>query len=815
MVNEYYYIPSDIAIIQLNDGNVLFRSDNLSIKLEGNSAKFLVDIVFPLLDGFTSIDIVSDSCGIAVDELVENLEKLVISGVLRKRNSQIDRNSSPKNSFDNLLERLNLDSDETNGFLKSLHITIAGLEGSGVFVAIQLMQFGIRNFLLIDPFPLESVELSLFPFLTTDDTGKPRQEVFKKYFESIFENTKIEVSPVELNRAIIQDLIVETNFIIGCFDKGFISMHHWLNQVAIEKNIPAIFSEIENHIYKVGPLVLADETACFMCYRMREIACANDYTEAIGYETYLNQKKIPALHLRGFLPSSVSFIAGIISDEVIKLLLSLETALAGWVLELNSFNLNIQKHYINHKHDCPVCRKKKDWNRKHYSSEQLVNNNDLAAIIHDYKNILISPQMGIIKYFEAIPKDPDEPLIPYVYGVELSNHSFFSKQHGENETCSGKGLTIKNAEISALGEAVERYSGACFRKEEVYYSTYSQIEGAKFDPSKLVLFASEQYQNLPFSPFDVNHEMGWVKGYSLVHNAPIEVPAVSIFMNYTSISFTDNICPITSNGLAAGATLLNAILSASLEIIERDAFIIAWHNELACERIDPFTHPHQEIKDYCTSYERRGVELQLYHIPTDLPVHVFMGIGYQLKGDDGPCIVVGLGADFDPIVAAKSALLEIGQIRPALKQRIRTPKAQERLLQLLENPQAVNELEDHDLLYSSRKSVAAFNFLFKQPIITFDWRHTTNSNSENLMILIDFLRNKQSDLIYYNLTPPEMEKLGLYTVRAIIPDMQPIHFGTNNIRLGGERLFNLPYQLGLKKKRILPHELNQNPHPLA
>src|SRR5439155_6596533 len=127
----------------------------------------------------------------------------------------------------------------------------------------------------------------------------------------------------------------------------------------------------------------------------------------------------------------------------------------------------------------------------------------------------------------------------------------------------------------------------------------------------------------------------------------------------------------------------NAILSAALEVIERDAFLLTWYNQLACQRIDPLTHPDKEIVAYCQSYQRRGVEMHLYRLPTDFPVHVFMGVGYHPSEKDGPSIVVGLGADFDPSKAAKGALLEIGQVRPALKQRLKAPDTQQRMAQLL------------------------------------------------------------------------------------------------------------------------------------
>lgn len=815
MTGNYYSIPTDLAVIEQNDGKVLFRSDNLAIRMEGKSVKLMIEHIFPLLDGNTAIADIAASKNLDEQELTRSLDQLVSAGVLRVSEVALDQKSFPAWPLTHLLERLKMDPEEIAALFSGVRIVISGLEGAGSIAAMQLLQAGIRKVTLLDPFPMRDEELLLFPQLGKAEAGKPRQTVFKKYFEQIFDLTDIRTGPDVLNKEAVYEYSKDADFLIGCFDKDFISVHHWLNQAATELGKPALFAEVENHLCRIGPLVIPGQTACYMCYRMRTIACADDFTDAMTYEMYLNQKKKPGLSDRGFFPGVLHHAGSVVASEVIKVMLALDAPLASWMLEFNALSYESKKHYVLQKHDCPVCRKTKEWNRKHHSLEELLESTVPPGSLEAHKETFISPLTGIIKQLAIVPKDPDEPKIPYVYGVALANHSFLAKEHGGEEGCSGKGLTLARAEISALGEAVERYSGACYQAKDIYLSAYQDITKSKLDPAGLVLFRDEQYAGLPYAPFQPDEAMGWVSGYSLVRDAHVEIPAISVFMNYKIHTPQENICAVTSNGLAAGATLLNAVLSASLEVIERDAFMITWCNKLPCQRIDPFSHPEKEIRDYCTSYGRRGVELRLYKLPTDLPVHVFMGIGYQLAGDDGPCVVVGLGADFDAAAAAKSALLEIGQIRPSLKQRMRSPEAKARLEELLEDPGLVKELEDHDLLYSSRKMVHAFDFLFERPIEAFDWETNEEENGTRLTRLVDVLKSKNSDLIYYNLTPPEMERLGLFTVRVIIPDMQPIHFGHENIRLGGKRLYELPQRLGLKSSVTTPAELNENPHPLA
>ena len=101
--------------------------------------------------------------------------------------------------------------------------------------------------------------------------------------------------------------------------------------------------------------------------------------------------------------------------------------------------------------------------------------------------------------------------------------------------------------------------------------------------------------------------------------------------------------------------------------------MIAWLNQLPCTRVDPLSHPDPDVQEICKVYERRGVHFELYLLPTDHPVKVFVAVAYQESGE-GPATVVGLGADIEPRPAASRALLEAAQVRPALRQRLRCTK---------------------------------------------------------------------------------------------------------------------------------------------
>lgn len=366
-----------------------------------------------------------------------------------------------------------------------------------------------------------------------------------------------------------------------------------------------------------------------------------------------------------------------------------------------------------------------------------------------------------------------------------------------------------------MGEAVERYAASSWGEEAVLRGAKAELDCAALDPHRLVLFAPDQYADLKYDPYQDTSDLGWVKMYALGSDQEIAAPALAVLMAYETKGDEPFLFPITSNGLAAGPTLADAVLGGAYEAVERDAFLATWLNKLPAVKIDPNDHPDPEVRKLVTSYGRREVALELYRLPTTNDVHVFMGIGVNQGQQDGPAAVVGLGADHDPIVAARGALIEICQVRPALRMRLHMPETQERLTRLLEDHTQVKELEDHDLLYAHPSMLGSFDFLRDQPAQSFDWVTPINSSAvEKLEQLTAALLSEGTDLLYTNLTSQDIARFGAHVARVVIPDYQPMHFGLSERRLAAQRLYQLPAQLGLGAETSRT-TLNPLPHPLA
>ena len=817
-MGQYYMLSPDIAMVRLKEGAILFKSDTLSIKLEGESASFLADKVIPLLNGENDFERVASQFNhIAPEDLQAHLDHLVRAGVLKCENGEKNGSDSSvvPRAFMNFLGTMGQEEKRVVPELARFRIAVIGLDAHGTQTVLSLQQAGMCNFLLLDPFPCDKDYLNSFPFLKPYATmGEPKQTVLKRYLESQIPALTVSTGPEQLTKETLERVLPDCHLYIVCMDKGFSALFYWVNQFSVAHGVPALYSSIKGHICFAGPLVIPDKTSCYMCYKMRQVATYDNFDEGMSYEEYLNDQKRPAFGDRTLFPAGVQFIAGMLSSEATKYALSLAPpSLTDKVLEFNALTFENKTHTLLQKPDCPVCEKKKT-DRSSFQADELIRLHRPSSL-SEVLDTLISPHTGILKSLDLMPKDITEPKLPYVFVASLANHSFLPKDKHELLKCSGKGMDLSSARISAAGEAVERYSGTVYHPDEILYRSFADLGGTALDPKRLVLYSPDQYEGIPYTPFDASEPIGWIPAHSLVQDKPIYVPAHGTILNYTLQHQREYLSQSTSNGLAAGGSLLSAILSASLEVIERDAFIITWHNKLPARRIPVTGHPSAEIREFEIAYQRRGVELQLYQLPTDAPVFVFMCVSIQEKGE-GPVVVVGLGCDFSAQKAARQALLEVGQVRPACRQRLRLPKTRERLAELIAHPESVEELEDHDLLYAAPDYLHAFDFLFRQPLSEIDWEEGNGkSAAEQLQTLVGYCRQKGSDLIYCNLTPLDMEKIGLFTARAILPDFQPIHFGWKHIRMGGDRLFELPAQLGFRKTRVPLAELNTFPHPLA
>ena len=133
---------------------------------------------------------------------------------------------------------------------------------------------------------------------------------------------------------------------------------------------------------------------------------------------------------------------------------------------------------------------------------------------------------------------------------------------------NGKGTTHLDAKAGALMEAIERASAEqC--DLPVFYCTREEMErtGPVIDPAEIIVPHVQKY--VP----DLRIE--WVEGFDLLADQPTYVPLNAVVCPYRPPAGRPMLHWTSSNGLASGNTIEEALCHALCEIIERDAEAVA------------------------------------------------------------------------------------------------------------------------------------------------------------------------------------------------------------------------------------------------
>lgn len=690
-------------------------------------------------------------------------------------------------------------------------VGILGLDAHGIELASLLSKCGLGKLLLADPSPARSQTDGAAP-PPGQTISEPRHKSLARIIESTAPSVEVKSIGVgDLNESDIATLVSESDLVVECFDADFRLPCYSLNRAGHNAQRPVLFSEIDGHRALIGPLVSAGKGPCYVCYRLRRLACADDYKRALQDEQRAAEQSEPSPP--GLVGREFAIrVAKRLRSETITLLLAPEASrLHGRLIELDGSSSRSTVHTILRRGDCPICGVANAEARQP-PLVQLAATRETQVDVSQLSAKLVSPLTGVIRECGDLPPPKAKQASPYFCWARLSTDDNVTPKGAYG---FGKGLTRKQARESAIGEALETYAGSARHVLKITYGKRRDIDPHGIDPRDLVLYSAEQQRTSRFASYSEDTVLGWVTARSLLSSRPVNVPAIAVFLDYAAQSAAEVILPPSSNGLATGRSMSEAILSALYEVLERDAFLITWLNRLPARRIDHAAHPNPRLRSLCRAIGRQGVDIQLLLLPADHSCHIFAAVG---RRNDGalPAVTVGLGADVAAERSAQKAILEMAQNSAGLTTSLRRPSARRRMDELAEDPRRVASMEDHGLLYASHEAAGAFDFLIDRNVEDFTWQPARQrSNTHVLRQFVREISTLGSDVYYINMTPVDLSQLGLACVRVIVPHFQPMHFGANDARLGGRRLFDLPTRLGLGKGPRHVSEISNDPHPLG
>jgi adenylyltransferase/sulfurtransferase len=160
--------------------------------------------------------------------------------------------------------------------------------------------------------------------------------------------------PLETDAHVAQALD-GTNLVLGCLDPGLASLTYRVNRAALQGRIPCCFGEVSAFEGIVGPSVIPFESACYLCYQMRVVACAEDPEDAFAGLKHLDRRRVDDSAVRENLPFCAGIVGNMVALEGFKLLLGGRSSTVGNVMIIDFTRGTSAKHIVLRKPWCPAC----------------------------------------------------------------------------------------------------------------------------------------------------------------------------------------------------------------------------------------------------------------------------------------------------------------------------------------------------------------------------------------------------------------------------------------------------------------------------
>jgi thiazole/oxazole-forming peptide maturase SagD family component len=415
----------------------------------------------------------------------------------------------------------------------------------------------------------------------------------------------------------------------------------------------------------------------------------------------------------------------------------------------------------------------------------------------------VSPITGIVPALERLPTQ-DGSFVYLARRLATAEPGAFraNRQLGRPSLAAGKGVSDLQAKVSCLAEAIERHSGGWVGDEPRRRGRFRELGERAIEPATLLQFSEKQYRErlerngkgrsadwVP-APVDLEREIDWAPAWSLSTRETVWLPAAYCYFRHPGSGGQEEAMVwADSNGCAAGNTLGEAILQGTLELVERDACAIWWHNRVRRPEVDLAGFSDPFISRTLSGFEGGPRQLSALDLTTDLGIPVVAAIS-SLR-DDGGHVQLGLGCHLDPRIAASRALSELQQ-----------NAAYDAMLGA--------DASDGDILGSERARWLAEVNLTAQPCL----RPTSavappatglaKSNSKTgLEGCIERLRQHRLEVIVLDQTRPE---IGFPVARVVIPGLR--HY---RARFAAGRLYDVPAALGWLERPREESELNATP----
>ena len=353
-------LRSSVSVIKINDSVLEFFKTNtrkqVRIRTENDS---ILNLVCGF-DGSRSISEIANEADIDTEELNTLIIFLVSKGIVETRPLSELADYNKYRRVLNFLADYATDEQDVEKMWNSIRestVMIIGLGAVGSWVAINLLQSGVKKFILIDSDCVDETNLHRQFSYRTRDIGNKKIDVLEKYMKCMEE-----VNIIKYDSFLDKDLLWQlphhsTNLIINCADKPTVDMtSRWVGEYCMNKKIPHIVGGGYNlHLSLIGQTVIPHESACVRCFE-KQLEEDNELNPARVKKLEVKNRKI------GSFGPMCSLIASFVGMEAIKVLSAhIPPSNVNRRGEFDIYKMDITYKDFQQRADCEWCGKEQKY----------------------------------------------------------------------------------------------------------------------------------------------------------------------------------------------------------------------------------------------------------------------------------------------------------------------------------------------------------------------------------------------------------------------------------------------------------------------
>jgi adenylyltransferase/sulfurtransferase len=333
-----------------------FISERRRIKLKGHFFREFRDYVIPLLDGRHTVeDIQHDLSDIfRPQDLEAGLALLEENNLLQDGDGAEQDAVAPQRSF---LHEVCPDPAAAQEKLVNATVTILGAGGLGATAALALAAAGPGAIRCVDSLQITPQDTYLSPAFSRADIGGARAEILRRRL--VADTPAINVTAHTSRLASdedIRDVVSGSDLVLSTLDGAQSWLTYKVNRVCLAQQIRSIVGSVSGMEVVIGPVIRPGETPCYMCYKMRAVACAEDSEGEFAFERMLDQRRQDDSARRENLSFATGIAGNLLGLEAFKLITgAIPVPDVSRVMVFDLIDMTMKKHVVLRKPWCPAC----------------------------------------------------------------------------------------------------------------------------------------------------------------------------------------------------------------------------------------------------------------------------------------------------------------------------------------------------------------------------------------------------------------------------------------------------------------------------